>query len=304
MISRGMFQGSLPVAQGSEDAQVGSWDSQRVWLESGRQEILHSNALKNQRTCITKLATIYQRWFRSTTYWYSPRAPNVRLLWLAPQIKKLYGWCRDSWPWNLWHCRRCGSTWTNVGISTCIISATKRGEPRTSWNHLKPVPSQHSAHPESLGLCRTEPGSRLWNHYRPISTTWLMSTLKRVTGEFMWGSSHSWESLPQGRENAPWRWPREIPQKWRPRKKYSYTMLYNAIQYHCTPSIIRVSNAARVPQDWIRNPPEIQYIKPYKTWAKHLDYSWTHSDLSKNGEQSQEPSRTYISLDWLVLCSV
>ena len=171
-------------------------------------------------------------------------------------------------------------------------------------NHLKPVPSQHSAHPESLGLCRTEPGSRLWNHYRPISTTWLMSTLKRVTGEFMWGSSHSWESLPQGRENAPWRWPREIPQKWRPRKKYSYTMLYNAIQYHCTPSIIRVSNAARVPQDWIRNPPEIQYIKPYKTWAKHLDYSWTHSDLSKNGEQSQEPSRTYISLDWLVLCSV
>ena len=116
------------------------------------------------------------------------------------------------------------------GISTFIISATKRGEPRTSWNHLKPVPSQHSAHPESLGLCRTEPGSGLWNHYRPISTTWLMSTLKRVTGEFMWGSSHSWESLPQGRENAPWRWPREIPQKWRPRKKYSYTMLYNAIQ--------------------------------------------------------------------------
>ena len=25
--------------------------------------------------------------------------------------------------------------------------------------------------------------------------------------------------------------------------------LYNAIQYHCTPSIVRVSNAARVPQD-------------------------------------------------------
>ena len=137
MISRGMFQGSLPVAQGSEDAQVGSWDSQRVWLESGRQEILHSNALKNQRTCITKLATIYQRWFRSTTYWYSPRAPNVRLLWLAPQIKKLYGWCRDSWPWNLWHCRRCGSTWTNVAYRLASFLQRREGNqepPETIWN--------------------------------------------------------------------------------------------------------------------------------------------------------------------------
>ena len=193
------------------------------------------------------------------------------------------------------------------GISTCIISATKRGEPRTSWTiwNLSRLSTAHIQ--KAWDFAGRSPGldcETTIDQFRPRDSCQPSKELRGSScGDLPTVENRCHKAGRTLREGDPAKFPKnEGPG--RNTAIQCYTMLYNAIQYHCTPSIIRVSNAARVPQDWIRNPPEIQYIKPYKTWAKHLDYSWTHSDLSKNGEQSQEPSRTYISLDWLVLCSV
>ena len=122
-------------------------------------------------------------------------------------------------------------------------------EERGAENLLKPVPSHHADIQKTWDFARWSPGlvyETLCDQFRPSPESCQPS---KESKEFIGGvhvgvfSQKMWIIATR---------PGECPVKVTPAIPHPEEIqAYSIIQYHCTPSIVRVSNAARVLQDWI-----------------------------------------------------